>query len=72
VTVNVKNGYSGTVVSSPVESGDSFEKTFSLQATHGWYDFTITAAEDATFKYQVAGHVETGAESFTDPAIAAV
>ncbi len=72
VTVNVTNGYTGNVVSNAVESADDFEKTLSLQGTHGWYDFTITVAEDATFKYQVAGHLETGAESFTDPAIAAV
>jgi phospholipase C len=72
LSLQVTNGYTGNVTSSVVEAGDDFEKTFSLQGTHGWYDFTIEVAEDASFKYQVAGHMETGEESWTDPAIARV
>jgi phospholipase C len=55
-----------------VEAGEDGEHSFRLQKTHGWYDLTIEVVQDASFKYQVAGHVETGEESWTDPAIAAV
>ena len=35
----------------------------------GWYDLIVTVAGDPTFKYRLAGHVETGADSFSDPAM---
>ncbi len=72
VTIKLTNGYTGETVSSSVEGGDDGSHTFNLNSTHGWYDFTIEVAQDASFRYQVAGHVETGEESWTDPAIAAV
>ncbi|TLU74418.1 phosphocholine-specific phospholipase C [Lichenicoccus roseus] len=37
----------------------------------GWYDLTLTTAQDATFRWQLAGHVETGRDGITDPAIGA-
>jgi phospholipase C len=72
VTIKLTNGYTGETLSSNVEAGDDGSHTFNLNSTHGWYDFTIEVAQDPSFRYQVAGHVETGEESFTDPAIAAV
>ena len=69
VTVSLKNGYTGATVSSDVAAGASSSHTFNVNSTHGWYDVTIEVAQDASFRYQVAGHVETGEESFTDPAI---
>jgi phospholipase C len=55
-----------------VEAGASSERTFSLHHSYGWYDFVIEVEQDAAFRYQTAGHVETGEESRTDPKIAAV
>jgi len=69
VTVSLKNGYTGATVSSDVAAGASSSHTFNVNSTHGWYDVTIEVAQDASFRYQVGGHVETGEESFTDPAI---
>jgi phospholipase C len=65
------NGYTGEVVSSDVAAGASGERTLSLHSTHGWYDFTVEVEQDPSLRYQIAGHVETGVESRTDPAIAA-
>ena len=70
VTITLTDAYSGATMSSPVASGATGTHTFNLNSTHGWYDVTIEVAQDASFRYQVAGHVETGEESFTDPAIA--
>jgi phospholipase C len=33
----------------------------------GWYDLTITAAADPGFAYRLAGHVDDGRDSATDP-----
>ena len=52
--------------------GASRTHTAALDATHGWYDLTVTSAEDATFLRRTAGHVETGRVSTSDPAIGAV
>ncbi len=37
--------------------------------TFGWYDLTLTTSADSAFRWQIAGHVENGADSVTDPAI---
>jgi hypothetical protein len=50
-------------------STETFEDEFSLDQFHGWYDLVVTVAGDATFKYRLAGHVETGKDSFSDPAL---
>ena len=52
--------------SSPSET---FEDELSLDQFYGWYDLIVTVAGDPTFKYRLAGHVETGKDSFSDPAL---
>ncbi len=71
VTVRLTDGHTGQVLTSDVPAWEDGEHTFSLHKTYGWYDFTIEVVQDPTFRYQIAGHVETGEESRTDPAIAA-
>jgi phospholipase C len=44
---------------------------WSLEKSFGWYDLTIESATDSSFKQQFAGHVETGKDSVSDPAIGA-
>ncbi|MGN6318913.1 phosphocholine-specific phospholipase C [Trinickia sp.] len=39
-----------------------------LADSHHWYDLTVTAGDDGSFVRRVAGHIETGRPSFTDPA----
>ncbi len=40
-----------------------------LRKSFGWYDLTVTAESDSSFARHLAGHVETGKSSMTDPAI---
>jgi phospholipase C len=40
-----------------------------LERQFGWYDLVVTVAQDPGFVYRLAGHVESGADSATDPAI---
>jgi len=53
----------------PLQPGDSFEDELKLEQFHGWYDLIVTVDGDPTFKYRLAGHVETGKDSFSDPAL---
>ena len=40
-----------------------------LEGLHGWYDLVVTIAEDPAFQVRLAGHVETGRDSYSDPAL---
>jgi phospholipase C len=41
----------------------------SLDQFFGWYDLIVTVGGDPAFKYRLAGHVETGEDSYSDPAL---
>ena len=49
--------------------GEEFVYDWSLEEFQGWYDLVITVEQDPTFKYRFAGHIETGRESISDPAM---
>jgi phospholipase C len=69
VVVNVLDAYTGDFVEQVLHPGETFANKLSLNRFHGWYDLIVTAAEDSTFNYRLAGHVETGKDSFSDPAL---
>jgi phospholipase C len=52
--------------------GETLTSYFALKSLYGWYDLVITADTDAGFGQRLAGHVETGKDSATDPAIGGV
>jgi phospholipase C len=52
--------------------GETLERSWPLDSSFGWYDLTITVDSDATFEQRLAGHVETGKDSMTDPRIGAL
>jgi phospholipase C len=37
--------------------------------TYGWYDLTVTSSSDPAFVRTLAGHVEDGRPSCSDPAL---
>ena len=69
--VSIVDGYSRKVVGESVNPGASASLYFALAKTHGWYDLQVTSA-DVRFARHLAGHVETGRDSMTDPAIGEV
>ena len=69
--VSVLDGYTKKVVVESVKSGASVSRYFSAATTYGWYDLRVTTSADAGFERHLAGHVETGKDSWTDPAIGA-
>jgi len=69
VLVNVLDAYTGGFVEELLQPGESFGNELPLKQFYGWYDLIVTVAEDSTFKYRLAGHVETGRDSFSDPAL---
>ena len=67
--VSVLDAYTGNSVARYLHPGDTFEGELELGQFHGWYDLIVTVAGDSTFSYRLAGHVETGRDSFSDPAL---
>jgi len=67
--VSVLDAYTGNLSSQVLQPNESFEDEVSLHQFYGWYDLIVTVEGDSTFEYRLAGHVETGKDSFSDPAL---
>jgi phospholipase C len=63
--------YTSVLTSKKLAPGSKYERFFGTNPRHGWYDFILSVVEDVTFRQQLAGHLETGSDSVTDPAIPA-
>ena len=69
-TFTVKdNSYGRPAQKVEVPPGATVRREVSLEASHSWYDFTVTSGADAAFLRRFAGHVETGRPSVTDPVL---
>jgi phospholipase C len=70
--VKIVEAYSGKTTTHQLQPHSTFTHYSELHKSFGWYDFTVEADSDASFQRRLAGHVETGRDSVTDPAIGAV
>jgi phospholipase C len=68
-TVILLDAYTGEDSLRLLRPGESFIEVQRLSRTFGWYDLIIKVKEDPTFESRLAGHVETGEDSFSDPAL---
>ncbi len=67
--VSIANAYNGETNSYHVKPGEGLQESWRLESSFGWYDLTVSVAGDSSFQRQLAGHVETGKDSVSDPAI---
>jgi len=67
--VSISDAYGCTESSETIRPGGSVTKQFELAASHNWYDLTVRVSEDTQFQQRLAGHLENGRDSFTDPAM---
>ena len=67
--VSVLDAYTGESMQRFLQPQGTFEGELSLHKFFGWYDLIITVNGDPAFKYRLAGHVETGEDSISDPAL---
>jgi len=69
VRVTAANAYGDDrSVERELDPGESFEKRFSLKSSFGWYDVAVEADADRDFLRRLAGHLENGRDSASDPA----
>jgi phospholipase C len=67
--VSILDAYSGETIVSRLQPLETVEGKLSLGRFYSWYDLIVTVAGDPSFRYRLAGHVETGKDSFSDPAL---
>ena len=70
--ISITDAYSKDTTTTSVQRDDTFTFSSGLHKSFGWYDFLIRAEASAAFVRHLAGHVETGRDSMTDPAMGAV
>jgi phospholipase C len=67
--VRILDAYSGKSQTGTVHPDHAATFESELRKYFGWYNLTVTAESDSSFARHLAGHVETGRSSMTDPAI---
>jgi len=67
--VQIFDAYAKQTVVRLLEPGERITHHWQLRDTYGWYDLTVKVESDSSFEQQLAGHVESGCDSATDPAI---
>jgi phospholipase C len=67
--VSIFDAYSGKTRTRLLHQDESVTYVSQLHESFGWYDLTVRGDSDPSFQRQLAGHVETGKPSVTDPAI---
>ena len=67
--VNIFDAYSGKTRTQVLHPHSSVTYVSRLEESFGWYDLTVRVDSDARFQRQMAGHLETGKPSVTDPAM---
>jgi len=65
--LRIVDAYRSRPIEIVVEPGETENSSWKLKRTSGWYDFTVSAANDSTFLYRAAGHLEDGDDSISDP-----
>jgi phospholipase C len=69
--VTATNAYDGRGESRHLKPGQSLHTGWSLESSHGWYDLVVQADTDSHFLRRLAGHLENGKPSASDPALGA-
>jgi phospholipase C len=69
IAVSIVSSYSKITTTHWLKQNGEVREFFSLHSSYGWYDFTISTTSDPSFERRLAGHLESGRDSMTDPAI---
>ncbi|HEY1610359.1 MAG TPA: phospholipase C, phosphocholine-specific [Paraburkholderia sp.] len=65
------NAYGALARPVVVPAGARIAETWVLATSHHWYDLSVANRDDSTFLRRLAGHVENGRPSISDPAAVA-
>jgi phospholipase C len=65
--VRIADAYHSSTSTLVLSPGESESKSWPLTRSSGWYELVITVDGDPQFEHRVAGHLETGDDSISDP-----
>jgi phospholipase C len=69
--VSILDAYTKETITRELPPKAAFTQSWPLASTFGWYDFVVEVNSDSGFQQRLSGHVETGRDSVSDPAIGA-
>ncbi len=69
--MRVSDYYTRRATEHELRPDETIREFWPLEKSHGWYDFTIETQSDTGFQRRLAGHLETGYDSMSDPAFGA-
>ena len=69
--VIILNAYTKETIAYELQAGATLTQSWPLETHFGWYDLVVEVSSDSSFQQRLAGHVETGKDSMSDPAIGA-
>jgi phospholipase C len=67
--VRILNGYGKETTAHSLGAEEILEKYWPLDSTFGWYDLAVEVESNRAFRQHLAGHVETGKDSMSDPGL---
>jgi phospholipase C len=68
--VRVRDRYRLQTIVATLAAGESTKLHANVEASFGWYDIVVGVGGDDAFRQRLAGHVEDGHASVSDPAMA--
>ncbi|HEV9035063.1 MAG TPA: phospholipase C, phosphocholine-specific [Puia sp.] len=66
----IDHSYGSVYPGRSLAAGEKNSMEIPLAASHGWYDFSVRVHGHPAFGIRYAGHIETGMDSVSDPAMA--
>lgn len=70
--MRILDAYAGTTLTHSLRPGEKLNQSWPLDSSFGWYDLKVETDTDPGFQQHFAGHLETGKDSVSDPAIGLV
>ena len=70
IGLRIDDAYTRRETKHTLAPGKTLHLPWPLNDTHGWYDLAATTESGFLVQHRFAGHLETGKDSFSDPAIA--
>ncbi len=71
-TLTVSDAYTGEKTKIRLRPGGTRNRDFPVRSAHSWYDLSVTSSADPSFLRRMAGHLETGRPSRSDPGLRTV
>ncbi len=67
VNLRIHDAYSRKTTAHALRASQTWQQSWPVKDSGGWYDFVVESADADSLRHQLAGHLETGRDSTSDP-----